>query len=246
MNPEQILEKLGYSQQETRIYLAALELGEATVSELADKVGIPRTTVREYIDSMAKKGLLNHLEKRNHTYFVAEDPSRLMIQLKETESELASILPKLEIIRRKSLVDKPKIGTFYGIEEIKKIFDDMIETKKPILAVDVWRDIRELLGVEFMNSFIKRRHEHFLKIRLILERSESSSELKRTDAEQLRRTRFLPENYQLRGTTNYVYGDKVAIISLNQKEPTGIVIEDPNIANTMSVYFESLWNQSSD
>ncbi|OGE74047.1 MAG: hypothetical protein A3C49_03965 [Candidatus Doudnabacteria bacterium RIFCSPHIGHO2_02_FULL_42_25] len=246
MKITETLEQLGLHPNEVKIYLAALELGQANITELSAKVSIPRTTVREHIDEMLQKGLLNQFEKHGRTILIAVEPSRLLAHEQAKEVALSSILPELEAIREKSGIQKPIIRTFFGLSEIRQIYDDMIATKHPILGVDAFRDGREILGMDFMNSFVQRRYEHFLKIRLIVEKTPAALELQARDSDQLRRTRFLPDNFELRRTANFIYGNKVAMISFNRKEPTGIVIEDPDTAHTMSIFFESLWNQSTD
>ena len=246
MDVQTILEQLGYHANEIKIYLAALEMGEINITELASQAGLPRTTVREHVEEMLKKGLLNHYEKHGRTFYMAGLPSRLLAREKEREAALSLVLPDLEAIKAKNGIQKPTISTFYGVEEIKEIFKDMIETKHHIMAVDAWEDIQKFLGKEFIDSFIKLRYEHFLKIQLIVEKTSATWELKKKDSDQLRRTKFLPSNFQLRRTSNFIYGNKVAMISMNRKEPMGIIVEDPDIVHTMTVYFENLWNQSTD
>ena len=51
--------------------------------------------------------------------------------------------------------------------------------------------------------------------------------------------RFLPEGFEF-PTATYVYGNKVAILSL-EKEPVGIIIENEDIARTQGMVFELLW-----
>ncbi|MCC2631208.1 MAG: hypothetical protein K0S38_1017, partial [Candidatus Paceibacter sp.] len=84
---------------------------------------------------------------------------------------------------------------------------------------------------------------HFLKIRLLTTRTTLSRELKKNDDQELRTTCFLSNDSQIR-TSNFFYGNKVAIISLNKKLPVGSIIEDQDIHDTMSVLFEALWQKS--
>ncbi|MEI6316285.1 MAG: hypothetical protein WCO65_00985 [bacterium] len=38
-----------------------------------------------------------------------------------------------------------------------------------------------------------------------------------------------------------MYGNKIAIISLNESLSTGFLIEDDDVQNTMTILFEELW-----
>lgn len=246
MHLQTVLNQLGYPMNQVKIYLACLKMGEGTIADIAEQVSMPRTTVTELLADMSKHGLLNHYAKKGRKYWVAENPDKLMITLKEREAALQTILPQLHAMKFESGAAKPNIRTYSGVEEVKNIYDDIINTKHHIMAVVSWDDVKEFFGDNFMNDFIERRAAHFLKIRLIAPKTQLSLTLKANDHIQLRQTRFLPEHIALRRVSNFIYGGKVATISLNRTVPTGIVIHDPDVAHAQSIYFESLWHHSSD
>jgi hypothetical protein len=104
-----------------------------------------------------------------------------------------------------------------------------------------WDDFAVYFGDDFISDFIERRYRHYLKIRLITPQTALAKVLKQRDTKELRHTRFLPDYIALRRVSNFIYGNKLAIISMNKHEPVGIVIEDPDVVHAMSIYFESLW-----
>jgi sugar-specific transcriptional regulator TrmB len=242
MHIQTVIQNLGYSPAEVKVYLAALQMGGSTVSDIAQKAGLPRTSVQEIIIQLRKAGLINPITRLNRKYWIAENPDKLAISLKEKQVALQAILPELHSLRYDTGV-KPTFKTYSGKEEIIKIFDDIIETKHHIQAIVSWDEWIDLLGKEFVDEFIRRRHSHFLKIRLLTTRTTLSRELKKNDDQELRTTCFLSNDSQIR-TSNFFYGNKVAIISLNKKLPVGSIIEDQDIHDTMSVLFEALWQKS--
>jgi HTH-type transcriptional regulator, sugar sensing transcriptional regulator len=246
MNKQQLLEKLGYHPYEASIYLAALELGEATVSELAHKTEMPRTSVQEVLMQMQKKGMISSYTKQTHKYWLAENPEKLLAGLKENEETFRNMIPELQALRPTGSDDKPQVRVYTGVNEIKLIMDDIIETKHHMLALISWDDWTNFFGQEYIRDFIERRYKHFLKIKVITPRTPLAFELKKKDQEQLRQTRFLPDSIDLKRISNFIYGNKIAIISLNKKEPTGILIEDPAVVYGNTLYFENLWSHSSD
>ena len=58
MNLRAVIEQLGYSPHEVTVYLAALELGGSTVTEIAAKAKC-RGPVQPRIRSLQKRGLMN-------------------------------------------------------------------------------------------------------------------------------------------------------------------------------------------
>jgi sugar-specific transcriptional regulator TrmB len=246
MNISSVIEQLGFPPNHVKIYLAALKMGECSISELAEKVGMPRTSVTQIAQAMQKEGLLNTYAKRGKHFWSAANPDSLLNTIKDHESSLRTILPALHAMRPDRHSNKPAIRVYEGVEELRLIFDDIIATKHHILGVISWDDIIEHMGQEFLNDFIERRNASFLKIRLITPRSETSSDLKKRDASELRHTRFLPAHIELRRISNFVYGNKTVLISLNKRIPTGTIIEDPDIVHAMTLYFESLWLHCTD
>ncbi len=243
MHLQKVIEQLGFHSSEAKIYLAALRIGDASISELASKVNMPRTTVTQIAEQMHKHGLLNFYTKHGKRLWSAENPDKLLITFKEREAALRSILPSLHGMHAGVTENKPSIKVYEGTDELKLIFDDIITTHHNILALISWDDIIEIMGQDFLDDFIERRYKSFLKIRLITPPSMLATELRKNDMSQLRHTRFLPSYIELKRISNFIYDNKVVLISLNKKIPTGTVIEDPDIVHAMTIYFESLWLQ---
>jgi sugar-specific transcriptional regulator TrmB len=242
MHIQTVIQSLGFTPAEVKVYLAALQLGASKVSDIAQQAGIPRTSVQEIIPKLRKEGLINPITRQNRKFWIAENPDKLVISLKEKQAALQAVLPELHSLRY-DIGIKPVVKIYSGKEELKKIFDDIIETKHHIQAIVSWDEWTTLLGREFVDDFIERRRSHFLKIRLLTTKSTLSRELKRRDDQEMRVTYFLAEDSPIR-TSNFLYGNKVAMISLNKQLPVGTLIEDQDIYDTMSVLFEALWQKS--
>jgi len=244
MQAESTLENLGYTQHESKIYLAALKLGEGTVTDISRATEMPRTTVQETLSLMQKKGLVSSYVRGAHKIWVAENPERLLAHMKTSAQNFAQILPQLLAMRRGNS-SKPSVKIYTG-SEIKQILDDIIESKHNISALISMDDWFGFFGEEYTQDFIRRRYSHFLRMRMISPRTETATGLKKQDAAHLRQLKFLPVGIDLKRITNFIYGDKVAIISFNKNEPTGIVIDDSDVAYGNLIYFDNLWKSSLD
>jgi sugar-specific transcriptional regulator TrmB len=242
MNLRTVVEQLGYSPHEAAVYLAALELGGSTATEIAEKAKIPRTTVNLIIRELRKKGLMNAYLKRRRKVWTAENPERLLSALKEREAALGAALPELQSLRRATGI-APAVRIYNGIKEIRQIMNDILETKHHISAILSWDSWTEELGKTFVDNFTETRARRFLRLRLLTPRTKLSVALKQNDGSELRDTQFLPSSVEV-GNANFIYGNKVAIMSLNAVRPVGILIEDEDIHRTMESIFESLWRES--
>ncbi len=74
---DQQLRKIGLSDKEAKVYLAALELGKATVQEIAVKANVNRTTTYVAIEGLTEKELMSEYLENHKRFFIAEDPSKL-------------------------------------------------------------------------------------------------------------------------------------------------------------------------
>ena len=241
MQTQKVIEGLGYTPNEAKVYLAMLGLGECHVSDIAGKLKMPPSSVQVVVDKLHKNGLVNFYVRKRYKYWVAENPTRLLARLRERQDEVQAILPQLERMRLREQ-GKPRVKIFEDVNEIRLLYDDMLETKQHILGIIPWDDWTRLLGVGFMEDFIENRMRHFLKMRLLTPKTPLTAGLRSRDAKELRETRYVPADTQI-NTTTLIYGDKVAIVSLNKKLPTAVLIEDPDIRETLAIFFEQLWSQ---
>lgn len=242
MHIRSAIEQLGYSPHEVKVYLAALELGGSTATDISEKARIPRTTVNLIIDSLHRKGLLDAYLQRRRKVWTAANPEKLLIRMKEHEAALKTVLPELKSLQH-DIGAKPTVRTYSGAEEIRQIMNDILETKHNFSSIELWDELVTLLGRSYMEDFIEKRISQNMHVRLLTPETKLSIALKQKDAEELRITQFLPEVITI-NNSNFIYGNKVAIISLKSKHPVGILIEDKDIQHTMEVLFESLWRRS--
>lgn len=242
MHLQKVIERLGYKSNEVKVYLAALRLGECTYSDLAVQLRLPRTSVQLMVDKLHKDGLMNFYVKRRYRYWIAESPEKFIIELREREAALRTVMPELSAMR-KSGGGKPTVKTFIGVDEIRLVHEDILATQQPFVGIVPWDEWVSFLGQEYVNDFIERRIKRFLKVRLLFPKTSASTRLKDRDMKELRQARFLPDRFAIADAI-FLYGNKVAIICLNKKQPTAVLIDDPSIRSTMTAFFEDLWAQN--
>ncbi|MDE2079209.1 MAG: PAS domain S-box protein [Patescibacteria group bacterium] len=102
MQPQKVIEALGYNPREAKVYLATLALGEAHISDIAEKAGMPRSTAQMIVDTLYKDGLLNFYIERRYKYWVAEHPAHLLKRLEKREAAMRSALPTLSALLQKA------------------------------------------------------------------------------------------------------------------------------------------------
>src|ERR1044072_8720433 len=119
MNTSAILEKIGLTDKEARTYLAILELGSTTVKPIAERAGLQRTSIYNFINNLISQGLVTQASVRGRRHYQAVTPTRILeIQREKTkllEENLAHFLSLFNASER-----KPRIQYFEGATQMRQ------------------------------------------------------------------------------------------------------------------------------
>lgn len=118
----EVLKDFRFSDYEIRVLLALVMEGEMTASELAEKSGVPRTSVYEVVRSLESKGFVESFGKP--LKFRALSADRLVelfsLRIKEKMEVLSTGLKELEKHSRKEVVE------FYRGEVAYQVLDEFV------------------------------------------------------------------------------------------------------------------------
>ncbi len=246
MQLEQYLQSIGLNNKEAKLYIAGLQLGPASIQNLAKASNIKRSTVYEVIESLQEKNLISVTPKNKRKLFSMQEPENLILFLKQKENILEQILPDLEAIKNTE-AKKPAIRYFEGIEGLKQIYEDMIKKPGEIFAMTAPRHkISKTIFDYLANDWNKRRVKNDIFIKRI-DNVISSTKLltgkkisRKNDLEEI--FYFPDENYPF-SVGIYVYRQKVAFISYQDQEMVGIIIRSSEINKTVKSCFDLFWNK---
>lgn len=238
-----ILKQLGFSEKETKVYLALLKNGPSSVRVLAQASGINRGTTYDILKSLKESGLVTYYHKDTKQFFVSEDPSALsktleqrIESLKEVKQSLIHIIPELKSLFNEA-GDKPVVKYYDGFSGVRVVLSDVLETTASSLEklyyVFSSAAIREYLYKAFPN-FTKERVKKKIKVRAIgLGHRGTVAEL--SEKKSLSTKKSSP-------TYILIYPGKVAMISINSsKQPLALIIEDEALFITQQRLFDFIW-----
>ena len=83
-----ILNDIGLTENEVKIYLTLLKAGAVTAYELSQKSGIYRVHVYDKLEQLINKGLVTYVYEGSKKYFKAASPEKLKQYLEDKEKEL--------------------------------------------------------------------------------------------------------------------------------------------------------------
>ncbi|PIU02035.1 hypothetical protein COT68_00030 [bacterium (Candidatus Torokbacteria) CG09_land_8_20_14_0_10_42_11] len=240
------LSDLGFSDKETRVYLALLSLGRGTVSAIARAAGINRTTGYNILDVLVSKGLARISGKEPKEEYVAESPSVIPALLKQkianykTQLEKAmTLVPRLKTIH--NLADRPKVKFYEGKEGLTQVYEDTLTSHEEILAYATLDDMYQALPGYFPDYF-KRRAKKKIPIKAIIPATSAAAERIKRDQEEMRTSALIPEDKFRFSPEINIYDNKVMIASWQEK--LGIIIESAEIADAMKKIFALAWAEA--
>ncbi len=234
------LKSIGLSEKEASVYIAILELGRGTVTQISRKAGINRTTGYDILDSLTHQGLVRVSGKEPKQEFVAEPPesiARLLEKrIQEDQNHLLKskeFIPKLKLIHK--VETRPQIKFYEGIEGLKQVYEDTLTSTEPIVAYAAYEDMHATLG-DYFPSYYSRRAKKGISIRGIVPGTPASFERAAHNTDEKRDIAIIPKKLFDITPDIEIYDNKVMIASWRDK--LGIIIESAEIAHAMKKIFE--------
>ncbi len=229
MDMKRILQNFGLTDAEINVFLLLLQFGELTASEIAKKVGMNRTFTYDRLKKLGDMGLVGFIIKDNKKYFEAAEPSQLLAILQEKESQIKSILPKLEKLRVVSK-EGPEVKVFSSKKGVRTALNLILKDNK---LVHIQGSISEFQ--KRMDSYFAIWNSQRIK-RKIKAKILSNGFVQMELAEST----LLSEEKS--SSTKFMFGNKVITV-MWADTPVAILIESKEIAEDNIAFFNDIWNK---
>ncbi|OGH62119.1 MAG: hypothetical protein A2848_01425 [Candidatus Magasanikbacteria bacterium RIFCSPHIGHO2_01_FULL_50_8] len=156
-----LLKKLGFTEGESGVYIAALELGAATVQDIAKKARVSRVTTYAAIERLVLQGLVTTVTKGKRTLYHAEPPKRLIEVVSRHVAAIESTLEDIkDSVDELSLLqggEKPAVKVYEGPDALNALQDDFLaEMPKQLDVVTNMVAVRSLYAPEKREAFLKK------------------------------------------------------------------------------------------
>lgn len=223
------------SENEKKVYLVLLQLGESTASPILQKTGLQNSVFYRTIHRLMEKGYVSYILKGKIKHFKANKPELLHAHIKQTEEKIKSIIPKLKELEKKSEV-KIDAEVFVGVKGVLAMYYSLIEDAKPEEEYYFFGPIKE--------DFFTAMEKVYLPFRLYRKEKKvkvfgiTPLELKKvipplSEVHERYTDSPLPQNMA-------IFRDKIVIASWGET-PTGILITGKNIAEQYKQLFWQMW-----
>lgn len=233
------LTHFGLNEKESAVYLALLELGEASISGVVAKSGVKRTTVYATLTSLHERGLVSRTTRRKRTLYLAQDPRILRKILGEQERKLETMMPELLSLTN-ALEHKPTVRFFEGVKGIEHVYEDTLRFPNQEMVAWVTDEALKTIGTDFLYEYLPRRVAQKIWVRVLAPESVLIKSYVAEDKKWLRQTRTVSKEVFPFGVEIDLYGKRnIAVMSF--REQFGMVIESEEMYRTLKSIFEMGW-----
>ncbi len=238
------LEEIGLNEKEAKVYIAVLELGEGSASEIAKKSEVNRATTYFTLENLMKIGLVSASNEEKKQKFVPEDPSQLenIITKQQQELELKKkglkdVVEELNSINSAS-VKKPIVKYYLGKEGIVRMASSYMKIKEPEILLAFSADsLNKFLNQDDLDKIRNKRLEQNVTAN-VLYTSHTSPLSSRKKANVIR---IDEKKYPFLADVA-IYDDKIRLTSF--EDQIGIIIENDSIATTLKSIFKLAFNSA--
>lgn len=246
----QILEEIGLTKTEIKIYLSLLKLGQSTTTKIVKDAKIYASKVYEFLDKLIQKGLVSYVIKSNKKHFSATEPEFLKEFLKEKQreiqeqqKEISNILPQLKAIK-KSGEDTIQSEIYEGLRGVKSVYEKIISTLQKgetQYIIGAPRIANELIE-GFLLDWHKRRIKKGIKCKYIYD-SDVRDYGRIREEMPLTKVRYLPKKIASPVWIE-IFKDNIVIGHIKGKNAVLFLIKDKEIVQGYLNYFDLIWKSS--
>jgi len=243
-----ILEDIGLTKAEAKVYLALLELGSSTTGNIVDRSGASSSKIYEILEKLIQKGLVSYVIKSGTKHFEASPPARIVEYLKDKEKRIIEqaqnikkILPELEL-KQKLSEYKSEAKIYRGMKGLETAFYEslkLLNNRKEDDMLVIGIPKRSDTVNQFFVRFAKYRAKKGFRMKALFNEEARSDLQAQPENLPCAEVRFTPE---ITPAAINIFKNRVIIFPEAKAEPLLIVIDNKEIADSFRVQFDRWWN----
>jgi sugar-specific transcriptional regulator TrmB len=244
-----IFDVLRLKPKDRKVYSALIELRQATASQVARKLKLPRQTTHSILIKLRVIGLVSLSSRSGVKLFIA-DPEDIHTVIRKRQEELTrvnaetrSAIPYLKQHQRKHFM-RPVVRYYDGSFGLKNLFGSMLDYYEAPGAIKEFRGYglntyKNASARTYLSHFIKKRSKRGVKTKLMI--GAGPEDFTRGKGGQLdisiKHMGTKPQNAGF-----YILEDKVYLFSFTDN--AGLVVENKAIAKFLKDTLDDHWKKT--
>ncbi|MGV8087105.1 MAG: TrmB family transcriptional regulator [Candidatus Woesearchaeota archaeon] len=242
---ESVLQEIGLTIGESKIYLALAKIGQTTTGPIAKESGVSASKVYKILDKLEVKGLIGKVIKGKITYYNASNPKQILhyiedkeAMLQEKKLEAQKLVAQLLVQQNQHLENNASI--LQGFKAVTNAFTDIIDELKYGEKYKVLgATYNNIAGLEaFFTKHHKKRSDKKIKLFMLVNHDVNLVKTTATRSEIRRLPKELDQLMEI-----VLYKDKVLIVMWTSS-PLAFLIQNKEANQSFNKYFETFWKNA--
>ena len=244
-----LLEEIGLTCGEAKVYLSLLRLGATKTGQLAKEAGVSSSKVYKILGRLMKKGLAGSVVRGKIQYFAPMEPRRILDYMEEKERALSEkkliverLIPELEL-EQQLAKEKTEVVVYEGLQAIMNMYRIVLDELK---KGDTYFVINAGYGpgVPAVRAFFQNYHTQRAKkgihVKMLANYDRRGNLVPATLLHSS--VRYLP-HYVKENMMVLFYKNKAFLFFL-VKDPKGFLVKGEDVVAGFRTYFDALWEIS--
>ncbi|MBW2990631.1 hypothetical protein KY348_02910 [Candidatus Woesearchaeota archaeon] len=248
---ESVLREIGLTGSEIKVYLALLELGDSTRSDIVNKSKITGSKMYELLEKLQQKGLVSIYLKNKVKHFKPVNPKQILNYLEdkkqsitEIEKQTKEILPSL-LLQFNSSKKEQEVELLTGLKGLEIIFREQVEMLRKgetCYVIGGTNGMDENVIIAFFQKIHELREDKKIKTKMLYNMRQKKAASKNYSTKRYAgtTTRFIEHTSPV---SINIYKDRTVIIIFSKKI-SAIHIKSQDVSNSFLEYFNILWKQA--
>ncbi len=238
---ENNLKKLGFTNNEIKIYLTLVRLGKIRAGDVIKETGLQRSVVYNSLEELIERELVTKTLSKGVATYSINDPDALVQEAEERR--LLAETTALALKEKQSVKDR-EVVVYEGKDIIKRISDKSLGAKS---GSTIYFLGPSKFGIQsnlekYWKHFHKERINKNIKCKILYDRNTDNKILVERNNLPLCEAKYLPIEAEIPMWFS-ICGDLVGMIIPSEEPPLAFLIKSPKTAEALTKYFDYLWAQ---
>lgn len=248
---EDVLRQIGLTESEIKVYLALLQLKDASRSAIVAESGIAGSKIYDVLERLQKKGLVSIYYLNTIKHFKAISPMQIIDYLDEKQEniekakrQIENAMPRLMQLFMED-IEEQEIELMSGTRGLSIIFKEQVEMLKPgeicyVIGGTKGSDEGDVLA--FFEKVHLWREKKGIKTKMLFNIRQKASTEKHYSNKKYpySETRYIKHTSPV--AINF-WADRTAILIFGKKT-SAIYIKSKDVSKSFKEYFQLLWDTS--
>lgn len=235
---ENQLKQLGFSKNETKVYLALFDIGKCKAGQIIENTGLHRNLVYTALDELVNKGLVAKVIKNGIATFFANSPELLLSMVEEQKNIAQEIV---DTLKKKNEVVRD-IVVYEGEEGIKRSRNRALQYDAGETLYVLGSQASSTPEMErYWRQFHLKREKQGINFKMMYESGVNPSDLEWRNNLKLSEAKYLPE--QIDFPVWFAFIKDYLEIGIPGDDPLTFGLRSKEAVAAFKQFFNYFWNQ---